>query len=60
MRIVVIFLFIHWFSVAQVLDNRTGEAFTDRPFFNEDFIKAASAFKQLNNLRKIARDNKNP
>ncbi|MDG1147365.1 MAG: hypothetical protein P8N52_03565 [Crocinitomicaceae bacterium] len=39
MRIVVIFLFIHWFSVAQVLDNRTGEAFTDRPFFNEDFIK---------------------
>ncbi len=27
---------------------------------NEDFIKAASAFKQLNNLRKIARDNKNP
>ena len=27
---------------------------------NEDFIKAASAFKQLNNLRKIAIDNKNP
>jgi len=27
---------------------------------NEEFIKAASAFKQLNNLRKIVRDNKNP
>ena len=27
---------------------------------NEDFIKAASAFKQLTDLRKIARDNKNP
>ena len=27
---------------------------------NEDFIKAAAAFKQLNNSRKIARDNKNP
>jgi hypothetical protein len=27
---------------------------------NEEFIKAASAFKQLNNLRKIARDNTNP
>jgi hypothetical protein len=27
---------------------------------NEEFIKAASAFKQLNDLRKIARDNTNP
>ena len=27
---------------------------------NEDFIKAALAFKQLNELRKIARDNTNP
>jgi hypothetical protein len=27
---------------------------------NEDFIKAASAFKQLNDLRKIAKDNNNP
>ncbi len=27
---------------------------------NEDFIKAASAFKQLTDLRKIARDNTNP
>ena len=27
---------------------------------NEEFTKAASAFKQLNDLRKIARDNKNP
>jgi hypothetical protein len=27
---------------------------------NEDFTKAASAFKQLNDLRKIVRDNNNP
>ena len=27
---------------------------------NEEFNKAASAFKQLNDLRKIARDNTNP
>jgi len=27
---------------------------------NEDFIKAASAFKQLTDLRKIVRDNNNP
>jgi hypothetical protein len=27
---------------------------------NEEFTKAASAFKQLNDLRKIARDNTNP
>ncbi len=27
---------------------------------NEDFVKAASAFKQLNELRKIVRDNTNP
>lgn len=27
---------------------------------NEDFTKAASAFKQLTDLRKIARDNNNP
>lgn len=26
-------------SFAQVLDNRNGDAFTDRPFFNESFIK---------------------
>lgn len=27
---------------------------------NEDFTKAASAFKQLTDLRKIVRDNNNP
>jgi len=27
---------------------------------NEEFIKAASAFKQLNDLRKIVRNNNNP
>ena len=27
---------------------------------NEEFTKAASAFKQLNDLRKIVRDNTNP
>ena len=27
---------------------------------NEEFTKAASAFKQLNDLRKIAKDNNNP
>ena len=27
---------------------------------NEEFTKAASAFKQLNDLRKIVRDNNNP
>ena len=26
-------------TFSQVLDNRNGEAFTDRPFFNEKFIK---------------------
>lgn len=26
-------------AFAQVLDNRMGEAFTDKPFFNEDFVK---------------------
>ncbi|MCR9172369.1 MAG: hypothetical protein NXI10_07765 [bacterium] len=27
------------FSFGQVLDNRSGEAFTEKPFFNESFIK---------------------
>jgi len=38
-RILIVFLFLSGLSVAQVLDNRNGEAFTDKPFFNEDFIK---------------------
>ncbi|MFT5777549.1 MAG: YD repeat-containing protein [Crocinitomicaceae bacterium] len=40
MRILVIFFFLIGTSVfGQVLDNRLGEAFTDRPFFNEDFVR---------------------
>ncbi|MEJ6777043.1 MAG: hypothetical protein QNK85_06940 [Crocinitomicaceae bacterium] len=39
MRILIVFLFICRLSDAQVLDNRSGDAFTDRPFFNEDFIR---------------------
>jgi len=38
-RILIVFLFICRLSDAQVLDNRSGDAFTDRPFFNEDFIR---------------------
>ncbi len=32
---------------AQVLDNRMGKAFTDKPFFNEDFVKR-NRLKRLN------------
>ena len=32
-------IFISFVSQAQVLDNRKGLAFTDKPFFNADFIK---------------------
>lgn len=39
-RIVLIFLLLGFSVNAQVLNNRGGEAFTDRPFFNEDFIRA--------------------
>jgi YD repeat-containing protein len=34
-------------AYAQVLDNRMGEAFTDKPFFNEDFVKR-NRLKRLN------------
>ena len=34
-----LFFFFTCASDAQVLDNRMGEAFTDKPFFNVDFIK---------------------
>ena len=37
--IVCFFVLIVGVSYAQVLDNRSGDAFTDRPFFNESFIK---------------------
>ncbi len=38
-RLVGIFVMCSFFSFGQVLDNREGEAFTDKPFFNENFIK---------------------
>jgi len=40
MKIWMIFiLFLTFWTNAQVLDNREGEAFTDKPFFNELFVK---------------------
>ncbi len=38
-RLVGIFVMCSIFSFGQVLDNRQGEAFTEKPFFNESFIK---------------------
>lgn len=41
-RMKVLFLLLFLFTLpvcAQVLDNRNGEAFTDKPFFNSDFIR---------------------
>lgn len=35
----IIIMFLTIWSDAQVLDNRKGEAFTDKPFFNESFVK---------------------
>lgn len=37
--LVILFFLIGFHTSSQVLDNRNGEAFTDRPFFNEKFIK---------------------
>lgn len=45
--ILFISLLILQFSLAQVLDNRGGQAFTDKPFFNSDFIKQ-NKLKKLN------------
>ena len=40
MRIILLLSFLIFGSAfAQVLDNRLGEAFTDKPFFNEEFVK---------------------
>lgn len=36
---VILLLFISVSSFAQVLDNSTGQAFTDQPFFNQTFIQ---------------------
>ncbi len=38
-RLVGIFVMCSLFSFGQVLDNRNGEAFTEKPFFNQSFIK---------------------
>lgn len=37
---VFLFLFISFSGVAQVLDNSAGQAFTDQPFFNQNFIQS--------------------
>lgn len=48
MRIILLVSFLIFGSVfAQVLDNRMGEAFTDKPFFNEEFVKR-NRLKRLN------------
>ena len=47
LKILVALFFISHISISQVLDNRKGEAFTDRPFFNEKFIKENN-LKSLN------------
>lgn len=46
-RVLLVFLVLSGLSYAQVLDNRNGEAFTDRPFFNETFVKQ-NKLKSLN------------
>ena len=38
-KIVLIFCLFHSFLNSQILDNKRGLAFTDKPFFNEKFIK---------------------
>ena len=47
LKALVALLSISHVSIGQVLDNRNGEAFTDRPFFNEKFIKENN-LKSLN------------
>ena len=40
MKLLLIFLsYVSLQAFGQVLDNRNGEAFTDKPFFNTSFIK---------------------
>lgn len=48
MRLILLASFLLFGCVyAQVLDNRMGKAFTDKPFFNEDFVKQ-NRLKRLN------------
>lgn len=47
MRLFLLLIFsINGLAQAQVLDNRLGEAFTDKPFFNAEFVK-------LNHLKRL-------
>lgn len=38
MKLLILFVSIGFLSFSQVLDNQNGEAFTDKPFFNQKFI----------------------
>lgn len=44
---IIILIFFQSLAYGQVLDNRNGEAFTDKPFFNQDFIRD-NKVKKLN------------
>jgi len=44
---IIISVFFQSLAFGQVLDNRNGEAFTDKPFFNQDFIRD-NKVKKLN------------
>ena len=37
-KLLILFIAARFFSFGQVLDNQNGEAFTDKPFFNQKFI----------------------
>ena len=38
MKLLILFIFIGFSGFGQVLDNQNGDAFTDKPFFNQKFI----------------------
>lgn len=46
-KLITLYCFLSFFGNAQMLDNSRGEAFTDAPFFNQDYIKA-------NNIKRIS------
>tara|TARA_B110000285_G_scaffold64223_1_gene73850 strand:- start:347 stop:1228 length:882 start_codon:yes stop_codon:yes gene_type:complete len=37
-KLLILFILFSFFGFGQVLDNRNGDAFTDKPFFNQKFI----------------------
>jgi len=58
---VIILVLLNSSALAQMLDNRKGEAFTDRPYFNKDFvrnnnIKAVKGRFTIKKLGDILRD----